>query len=168
MKKIKTTKAIKKKTVNSLLKVAIEGTNDVKGHFKEGIQAVEGRYRNKFVVPDPRKLTGSLDIDSATKEKYIDENRWDYAIEYDSETFFVEIHSASTSDVDDVIQKLNWLKKWLNEQAPKINALQPKNKKAFYWLFTNRFAILPTSKQYKKLSLQGIVPQAQWVYNEIK
>lgn len=158
----------KKVPTKSQLKTAVEETDDVKGHFKEGIKAVEGRYRNKFVVLDSWKLTGSIDIDSATKEKYFEDNRWDYAIEYDGETFFVEIHPGSTSEVETVILKLNWLKKWLNIKAPKIKALQPRNKKAFYWLFTNRFAILPTSKQYKRLSLQGIVPQGQWVYNEIK
>ncbi len=160
-------KTAKNAAIKSRLKSAVEETYDVKGHYKVGLNAVEGRYRNKFVVPEKRKLSGSLDIDSATKEKYYDENRWDYAVEYNNETFFVEIHPGSTSEVDKVIQKLNWLKKWLEEHAPKIKELKPNNKKPYYWVFTNRFAILPTSKHYKALSLQGLLPSEQWDYSKI-
>ena len=62
----------------SLLKAAIEKTDDVKGQFNVGLGAIKGNEKQKFVVPDTRKITGSLDIDTSTKEKYPLENRWDY------------------------------------------------------------------------------------------
>ena len=52
----------------SLLKAAVDKTDDVKGQFKTGLGAIKGNEKQKFVVPDTRKITGSLDIDTSTKE----------------------------------------------------------------------------------------------------
>ena len=52
----------------SLLKEAVDKTDDVKGQFKTGLGAIKGNEKQKFVVPDTRKITGSLDIDTSTKE----------------------------------------------------------------------------------------------------
>lgn len=72
---------------SSLLKTAVEHTDDVKGNFKAGLGAIKNNERQKFVVPDPRLIGGSLDIDSSTRDKYPDNFRWDYAVEYKNETF---------------------------------------------------------------------------------
>ena len=92
---------------NSLLKVAVEHTDDVRGNFQTGLKAVRGTERQKIIVPDTRKISGSLDIDTLTQTKYPADNRWDYAIEYDQETFFIEVHPGSTSDVATVLAKLD-------------------------------------------------------------
>ena len=102
---------------SSLLKTAVEHTDDVKGNFKAGLGAIKNNERQKFVLPDPRLIGGSLDIDSSTKTLYPDAFRWDYAVEYDKETFFIEIHPGSTSEIQTVIAKLDWLKHWLKEKA---------------------------------------------------
>ena len=62
----------------SLLKEAVDKTDDVKGQFKAGLGAIKGNEKQKFVVPDTRKITGSLDIDTSTKEKYPLENPQEY------------------------------------------------------------------------------------------
>ncbi len=147
----------------SPLYIAVEKTPDVKGGFKVGLQALKKSDRQKISANDARKVTGSIDIDFLTKEKYPDENRWDYAIEYEGETFFIEVHHASTSAVDKVIAKLHWLKQWLKNAAPDIDALKPKDKCAYHWVYTNEFAILPNSKYAKKLSMNGLgLPKKQW------
>ena len=146
----------------SPLKAAIEKTEDVKGQFKEGLGAIKKSEKKKIVVPDTRKLTGSLDIDTSTKEKYPQDNRWDYAVEYNNETFFIEVHPGSTSEVPTIIAKLGWLKKWLKEKAPAINALKPKNKQPYHWVYTNKFAILPNSKYARQLAQLNILPVKQW------
>ena len=153
---------------NSLLKAAIDQTEDVKGHFKTGLEALKGNERQKIVVPDTRKITGSLDIDSSTKEKYPTANRWDYAIEYNQETFFIEIHPASTSDIPTVIAKLKWLKQWLKDKAPSINALKPQNKHPYHWIYTRKFSILPNSKYGRQLAQINMMPIKQWNYSNIK
>ena len=93
--------------------------------------------------------------------------RWDYAVEYDKETFFIEIHPGSTSEIQTVIAKLDWLKHWLKEKAPEIDALKPKDKQPYHWVFTNKFAILPNSRYARLLSLHGIIPTKQWDYSRL-
>lgn len=153
--------------IKSPLEVAVENTVDVKGYFKTGLTAIDGNEKSKFVVPDSRKIGGSLNIDIATVRLYPEANRWDYAIEYDNETFFIEIHPGSTSEIQKVLDKLSWLKSWLSEKAPKIARLKPKSKPAYYWLFTNKFAILPGSRYAKILSTHKLKPTKQWVYEKL-
>ena len=151
----------------SLLETAVDKTDDIKGQFKAGLGAIKGNEKQKFVVPDTRKITGSLDIDTSTKEKYPLENRWDYAVEYDKETFFIEVHPGSTSEIPTVLAKLNWLKKWLKEKAPAINALKPKSKQPYHWVYTNKFAILPNSKYARQLAQLNLTPVKQWNYSAL-
>lgn len=155
------------KTCKSKLLTAAEDTPDAQGAFRTGLQAVKGQYRAKFQDPQPRLFTGSIDIDAATKEKYPNDNRWDYAIEYNNETFFVEIHPASTSEVVTVLSKLSWLKQWLKNEAPKIYALRATSKPHFHWVSTNRCDILKTSRQYKALAQKGIIPISTWKYSRL-
>lgn len=150
---------------DSLLKIAVDNTEDVKGQFKTGLGAIKSNEKQKFVVPDTRKITGSLDIDSSTKRKYPQANRWDYAIEYDKETFFIEIHPASTSEIQTFLAKLTWLKQWLKEKAPEINALKPKNKQPYHWVYTSKFAILPHSKYGRQLAQMNLMPVKHWNYS---
>lgn len=152
---------------NSLLKAAVDKTDDVKGQFKTGLGAIKGCEKQKFVVPDTRKITGSLDIDTSTKKMYPLENRWDYAIEYNKETFFIEVHPGYTSEIPTVMTKLNWLKKWLREKAPAINALKPKDKQPYHWVYTNKFAILPNSKYARQLAQLNLTPVKQWDYRAL-
>ncbi|MBP3227718.1 MAG: hypothetical protein J6M53_02915 [Bacteroidaceae bacterium] len=154
----------KAQKLKSLLKVAIDQTEDVKGQFKAGLGAIKGNEKQKFVVPDTRKITGSLDIDSSTKNKYPQDNRWDYAVEYNQETFFIEIHPGSTNEISTVLAKLNWLKIWLRKKAPAINALKPKDKQPYHWVYTNKFAILPNSKYARQLAQAHLRPVKQWEY----
>ena len=122
-------------TPESLLKTAVDKTEDVKGQFKTGLGAIKGNEKQKFVVPDTRKITGSLDIDTSTATKYPQANRWDYAVEYNKETFFIEVHPGSTSEIPTIIAKLAWLKQWLKDKAPEIDALKPKNKQPYQRMF---------------------------------
>lgn len=151
----------------SLLKVAVEQTDDVKGNFQTGLGAVLSTERQKIVVPDTRSILGSLDIDASTRTKYPQDNRWDYAIEYNQEVFFIEIHPASTSDVSTVLAKLEWLKWWLKNKAPEISALKSKNKQPYHWVYTKNYAILPGSKHAKQLAQKKLFPVKQWDYTSL-
>ncbi len=143
------------------LQRAVEKTEDVHGAFCDGLRAIKNADRPKFDLADTRQIGGSVDIDSATKVLYPLNNRWDYAIEYKNETYFAEVHPAATSEVDTVIKKLDWLKAWLKDKAPEINKIKAKES-PYIWLYTNRFDILPTSTQYKKIAQQGLIPKAKW------
>ncbi len=150
-------------TVNKF-KNAVIATPDVADCYKSGLAAL-GIYKDRIVVGDTRLIDGSIDIDEGVKKKYADANRWDYAVSYNSEVYFVEVHSAQTSQVSKVLKKLQWLKDWLNEHAPEINKLKPKNSPAFYWIQSNNFQIQNHLPQYRKIRLAGLKPIPKLMLN---
>lgn len=138
---------------------AVIATEDIQNCFQTGLKAL-GKYSTKIKVKEPKKICGSLDIDNCVKKKYPQDNRWDYAVCYDNEVYFVEVHTANTSEVNVVLRKLQWLKNWLNESAPEINRLKAKSKTPFYWIQSNGNHILPNSPQAKAIALKGLRPVA--------
>ena len=140
----------------SPLMIAAEETPDVKDHCMAGLAALRGN-RAKVKASDSRKLRSSIDIDSAVKMKYPNESRWDYAVEYGDEVFFLEVHPGSTSNISEVMKKLSWLKQWLSTNAPKIEALKATSKSPYYWAYTNNFSVLKSSRQYKAMLQAGLV-----------
>lgn len=138
-------------------KKAVEETPDVAEGFKPGITAL-GSYSKKIEVRNLSLLQGSIDIDSCTKQKYPTSNRWDYAFAYNGEVLFVEVHTANSSEVKTVINKFNWLKDWLTNQAPEINKLKRKNGSPYYWIQSKSYSIPKTSRQYRLIKSNGLLP----------
>jgi hypothetical protein len=133
-------------------KAAIAATPLLKNAYKEGLQAL-GSYSVKVKPNDTKKCEGSVDIDAAVKSVYPEESRWDYAIGYDGKTYFIEIHSAETSQITPVLKKHTWLKDFLAAKAPELN----KEDKRFYWIASGRNHILKGSVQERKLAQSGIM-----------
>jgi hypothetical protein len=138
-------------------KIAVEKTEDTQNYFQNGLQAL-GKYSLKVKLTDNSKCEGSVDIDACTTSKYPQANRWDYVFSYDSKIYFIEVHSADTSEVGVVLKKLQWLKEWLNQKAPLLNQLKPKS---FCWIQSNGYHILKNSKQERLLAQNGIRPIAK-------
>lgn len=136
---------------------AVESTSEVSNAYKPGLQALKNGETGKIIVVDSKKLEGSVDIDSVLKYTYENANRWDYTIGYDNKVCFVEIHPAYTSEVTTMIAKLTWLKSWLKEKAPEINKL-PKIVPTFNWIQSGKCAIIPGSREEKKLATYGLKP----------
>lgn len=154
--KAKVKKAASSKNRQTPLMVAVEKTPDVKGHCKVGLSALKGN-REKVKASDTRKLFSSIDIDSAVKTICPNDSRWDYAIEYGNEVYFLEVHPGSTSNIVEVLKKLSWLKNWLTTRAPQINALKATSKSPYYWTYTNNFNVLKSSRQYRAMLQSGLV-----------
>jgi hypothetical protein len=142
------------KTKN-LFKDAVQATPEIAANYKNGLSAL-GIYSAKIIVGNTKFLNGSIDIDSGTLDKYPNENRWDYAISYKNKVYFIEVHSAKTSEVKTVLKKLVWLKNWLNVKAPFINKL--KAQKPYYWIQSKQFAIPKSSSQYRIAISAGLKP----------
>ena len=149
-------KLVKKNTSKSAFQVAVENTDEVKNGFCAGKQAIKKTDHNKIDVSDNSRLQGSLDIDGQVIALYPEDSRWDYALSYSDKIYYLEIHSAETSEIDKVINKVKWLKWWLKNKAIKINVL-PKADHPYIWVQSGRYAILPTAKEKMKLSMAGIV-----------
>lgn len=143
------------KPVKCAFQVAIEKTEEVKGGYRVGKQAIKNTDRRKVDAVDKDKLQGSLDIDSQVKALYPDEPRWDYALSYNDKIYYFEIHPAETSEVEKVVDKLRWLKSWLKTKATEIDKL-PKSEHPYTWVQSGRYAILPTAREKMKLSVSGI------------
>ena len=139
----------------SEFQIAVEGTAEISTAYKAGLQAIKNCDKPKISATDSYKLNGSVDIDGAVKDLYPEENRWDYAIGYDNKVCFVEVHPASTSEVEKILKKLSWLKQWLKDKAPELSSM-PKTEIPYVWLSTNGVHITPGSREYKRLAIAGI------------
>lgn len=138
-------------------KEAVEATSDVSMCYQVGLKAFGGDSK-KIKLNDTAKCEGSVDIDGCTVAKYPQSNRWDYCFSYRGEVFFVEVHTANTTEVRTVLKKLQWLKDWLNHEAPELAKLKAKSKGAYYWIQSSKFNIPKTSKQYRLVVQEGIKP----------
>jgi hypothetical protein len=97
-------------------------------------------------------------LDDGLKAKYPNDPRWDYAIGLKKGkpevAVWIEVHPASTSEVATVLKKLQWLKKWLKNQAPKLATLTAAQ--SYYWAATSGVHIRPGSPQARQLQLAGL------------
>lgn len=142
---------------NKSFQNAVESTVDISNGFKNGLQALGAN--SELVIPNKtRYLEGSVDIDLCTKYIYPKESRWDYALAYSGEVYFIEVHPAISSEVKNVIDKLLWLKSWLKTKAPEIEKLRKKDGDCYFWIASKNFSIPKSSKQYRLASSCGIKP----------
>lgn len=147
-------------------KEAVQQTPQVANAYQVGLTAF-GSYSGKVVVPDNSLVHGSIDIDAATCSLYPNENRWDYAFDYNGEVFFIEVHSAYTSETSTVLQKLEWLKLWLKENAPKIDKLKSKTLPPYYWVQSKRYALPHHMPQYRQVMSAKLIPIKEWNYESL-
>ncbi len=140
---------------NFAFKDVVSNTSDISQGYKAGLTAL-GKYSSKIVVQKNVTVEGSVDIDTTTVALYPRDNRWDYVIGFNGKVIFVEIHSASTSEVDVVLKKLDWLKNWLNSKASELARLRAAE--PYYWVQSKNFQILKHTPQYRRAVQKGILP----------
>ena len=133
--------------------------------WREGKQALAGAHRGRVDCADPRRLTGSLDLDSALarEPRHADAPRRDYGIGYrprrgDERAVRVEVHPASTSNVAEVLAKLGWLRRWLSDEAPDLEAMTGTAgaPKPFVRVAVDGVRIQRGSPQARRLSAAGL------------
>lgn len=138
-------------------KKAVSETNEVRNCYQEGLKAL-AEQRTKIEVGNTRELGGSVLIDECVKAIYPKASRWDYIFGYKGEAFFMEVHPAHTGEVKTILNKFDWLLKWLKNEAPKINTIKAKDKPAFYWVQSAGFYILKNSPQERAIIQKGLRP----------
>lgn len=131
--------------------------------FRPGKQALKNQHRAKVHCGDSHRPTGSVDLDECLQETNEHRNspRWDYGLGYRADNaevaLWIEVHPASTSDVDTVLKKLHWLKNWLREEASDLWSLTTKHDSPFFWLATRAGVhIRPGSPQDRRLRMAGL------------
>ena len=105
---------------------AVNRTPSIKGHLRSGLKALRRADRSR-VSCDGRNLVGSIDIDGALRYLYPRDARWDYAVGVSKSArdfvVWLEVHPASSLHVDEVLDKVRWLKQWLETSAPELRGL---------------------------------------------
>ena len=127
---------------------------EVAGCIRQGIQAL-GHNSHLIVNNHNTRFEGSVDIDTClvNQRLYTQENRWDYAFGLRNRIVYVEVHTASDSQVSVVIAKYQWLKDWQNRQP---NSQNLKNNSSYHWIASGSVSITKNSRFSRSLTASGL------------
>lgn len=128
---------------------AVNSISDLAGGYCEGLKALKADS-SKIKPKDLNCLSGSVDIDLCTKRKYPDAARWDFAVGYEEKAYFVEVHPANTSNIKEMLKKVDWLKSWLGREGKALDKI--KKGQRLYWVPSGKVAISRTSPQFRYLA----------------
>ncbi len=134
--------------------------------YQPGKQALKGEHRDKVTCKQPRRFTGSIDLETALMHEpaTAPSNPWDYGIGFrersgEEVAIWVEVHPAVTNEVSTVLKKHQGLRDWLRDEAPELNALSHRSTAGgtYVWLATTSGVhIQPGSPQARRLRLAGL------------
>lgn len=139
-------------------KDAVGATAHLEHAWKAGVKALRARDRRHIQPESPALLRGSVDVDTAMQPVEPQANRWDYAIacqhsNRDAEVvYWVELHSAETSEVDVVIRKADWLLGWLDAAGRKLGAFE----RDIVWVSSGATRFTLNAPQRKRLAEAGL------------
>lgn len=143
------------KSDSTTFKSIVHAIPAIAGAYREGLQALESKDAGKVKPQNPRKLSGSVYLDKCLKTTNPHDARWDYVIGYSEKAYFVEVHPANTSNVDEVVKKKKWLDVWLKTNALDLKAMMAGT--GYYWIASGKVAILPNSPQARKIAKNKLV-----------
>lgn len=143
------------KSDSTTFKSIVQAIPAIAGAYREGLQAFESKDAGKVKPQNPRKLSGSVYLDKCLKTTNPHDARWDYVIGYSEKAYFVEVHPANTSNVDEVVKKKKWLDVWLKTNALDLKAMMAGT--GYYWIASGKVAILPNSPQARKIAKNKLV-----------
>lgn len=143
------------KSDSTTFKSIVQAIPAIAGAYREGLQALESKDAGKVKPQNPRKLSGSVYLDKCLKTTNPHDARWDYVIGYSEKAYFVEVHPANTSNVDEVVKKKKWLDVWLKTNALDLKAMMAGT--GYYWIVSGKVAILPNSPQARKIAKNKLV-----------
>ena len=112
---------------------AVEETSATANEYHSGLSALSNADRQRIDCSNPQILTGSVNLDAAIRQRTEPNSPvWDYGVgvlvaasnNAAEVVHWIEVHPANSSHVDNVIRKLEWLKKWLQKKAPKLDQFE--------------------------------------------
>lgn len=143
------------KSDSTTFKSIVQAIPAIAGAYREGLQALESKDAGKVKPQNPRKLSGSVYLDKCLETTNHHDARWDYVIGYSEKAYFVEVHPANTSNVEEVVKKKKWLDVWLKTNALDLKAMMAGT--SYYWIASGKVAILPNSPQARKIAKNKLV-----------
>jgi len=139
-------------------KKAVEKTPNLKSAYKPGLQALRAEDRPHVYAENPRNLAGSVDVDTALRPFEPNGNRWDFAVAYqhanrnDEVIYWLELHTASDSEVKVVIKKAQWLLNWLRSTGNLLAAFE----RDIVWVSSGATSFTLTAPQRKLMAQAGL------------
>jgi len=133
------------------------GLND---HLRPGLKAL-GAHRVRVEVARPRRAAHSVALDKALEADLRNAHRWDYGIDLTAtggaHVAWVEVHTATSSEVETVLRKLAWLKQWLAEEHDAC----AKVGRSFHWVATDAGVHIDSARR-RRLAAAGLrMPQSR-------
>jgi hypothetical protein len=138
-------------------KNAVQATLALKQAYRPGLKALRANDRNQISVRRTRNIQGSIDLDSALAAAFPRDARWDYGVGYkliagSDLVYWIEIHPASTKEVDAVLRKLAWLQQWLSDGGRPLRALPCR----YIWISSGTTNLSPSAPQLKSMAQKGL------------
>jgi hypothetical protein len=137
---------------------AVEKTPDLQGAWRKGLGALRARDSRHISAEDTRRLTGSVDVDTALKATQPNANRWDFAIGYRHSNrryefiYWVETHTASDAQVNVVLKKLDWLFQWLRSSGNALAGFEGD----FVWVASGATSFTKGATQRRMMAEKGL------------
>lgn len=130
----------------------VRKTTEIAECLKAGLQAL-GSNRHKIRANVTRNIMGSVNIDDCLTKRYPNAPRWDYVICYNDRLYYVEVHQGRTSEIDNVIAKLDWLRKWRRRSANRLEDL--KDLSTYHWISTGKIdTAFAKNNRYRRILRQ--------------
>lgn len=138
-------------------KESVRATKQLTNAYRRGLQALRESDRNRLSCATPRRLRGSIDLDSHLAATQLQATRWDYGIglrhdDTKDRVIWLEVHPASSGHVSEILDKLRWLRDWLRDSAPRLNALP----REFVWVSSGPVHLQQGSRQARILASNGM------------
>jgi hypothetical protein len=138
---------------------AVASTVPLANAYRPGLQALREEDRGRINCSQPRRLKGSVNLDTALARIAPDDSRWDYGIGWtDSQSevaIWIEVHSADSHHVSEVFRKAAWLKKWLKANSASLFGMT-RREDGLVWLSTGPISLQRGSRQARQLALAGV------------
>jgi hypothetical protein len=140
-------------------KKAVSKTPHLTNVWMAGLGALWAQDRSHVAPEDPRRLKGSVDVDSALQGREPNAHRWGFAIGYrhanrqNDCVYWIEIHTANDEEVKVVLDKLRWLRAWLTGDGKFLDQFE----RDFIWVSSGATSFTldaPLVKQFAQLGLQ--------------
>lgn len=139
-------------------KEAVNKTRGLEDAWREGLQALRREDKPHIEAEDTRAIRGSVDIDAAFLAVDPNGNRWDFAIGHqhtnrDAEViYWVELHTASDSEIKVVIRKAVWLREFLRGAGKKLAAFE----REILWVSSGATRLSPSAPQKRMMAQVGL------------
>lgn len=137
---------------------AVKKSAHLSNAFREGLQALRKRDRRHIEAEDTRKITGSIDVDSAYVAVDPQANRWDFGIAYqhtnrnDEVVYWVETHTASDSEIGTVLRKAAWLQQWFRGKGKYLARFE----KDIVWVSSGTTRLTLSAPKRKRMAELGL------------